>query len=1022
MESLDSFIRRIAPSPLALLCSMTVLSTSPMALAATITTPITAGTGQNITIPADSTVQVASGYAISASGGGIIAGNGTIAITNGDTNAVNSSGGSLISLNGATLTGARGGIWIGIAGQVALTGNTVINTTGSAAGSAGIYVLNNTTVPAGMLDNVTINVTGTHASGNYSAFMGIAVNNASASFNNVTVQGPSADIGASVTNGTLKLSNSNITVNGTDPNGYIGIWPISTNIYGVRNSGVFNGHGGRAELDNVNITVNSLDGASGIVNFNGGSLDMRNSTITVTGTAEAGIYTGTSNGSSNVVNIVNSQINVTGTDSYGLSVSGVSTVTADGLTILMSGASSTGLRVAGTNNVVVTATNSSVTTTGANSTALSMRGTGARTNLTNTKVAAKGVNNIGVMFSGANNVLTMSGGSVTSTENTFQVTGAGAVVNLSDAAVVTAGNAYLLDVQGTGDVALTASTGSELTGNIHSVTQNNAAITLNSDSRWNGAANNIGAVALNGGAFWTMTGDSDVGSLSIDNATLAFAAPDNAFKTLTVRGDYVGNNGLITLNTQLDGDASPSNKLVVEGNTSGQSLLKIVNSNGAGALTSGNGIEVVTVQGASDGHFALNERVAAGAYDYNLYKGAVDGSDDNRNWYLRSTRPVDPVDPVDPVNPVNPEDSGGSTGGGKQVPNIRPEVPVDMVIPSLAIKYASMTADLSSNIEPESWFFTANDATCADDSKQQRTGSENKSVQCSERTPIGEASSQWFSGSWARIFGERGIRDSDSFSSRGPNYDYDSAGVQIGVGVFDHQQANGTLDKLGVYVGYGQIAADVEDMFNSKAGTINMDAYTVGGYWHHASPSRWYTNTIIQSTFYSADAKSTYGKQVNPDGLGLLASLEGGYSHILGNNWTLEPQAQLAYQLVSLDDAQDAYGKFSYGNTESLLSRAGLRLNKAWDTTGVRQLNTWGRVNVWHEFMGESKMTATSLNGQNPVTFTSDLGGTLGGIDVGISGKVSDKVSVYSGAGYSQSLDNSGMKSWNGRIGVSVQW
>ncbi|MDR2240525.1 MAG: autotransporter outer membrane beta-barrel domain-containing protein, partial [Zoogloeaceae bacterium] len=106
--------------------------------------------------------------------------------------------------------------------------------------------------------------------------------------------------------------------------------------------------------------------------------------------------------------------------------------------------------------------------------------------------------------------------------------------------------------------------------------------------------------------------------------------------TFTVTGDYTGNNGLIAINTVLGDDGSPTDKLIVEGDTSGTTRIRIVNAGGAGGRTTGNGIEVVQVDGNSGGIFSLAGRVSAGAYEYNLFQGGIGASAANGDWYLRS--------------------------------------------------------------------------------------------------------------------------------------------------------------------------------------------------------------------------------------------------------------------------------------------------------------------------------------------------------------------------------------------------
>lgn len=92
-----------------------------------------------------------------------------------------------------------------------------------------------------------------------------------------------------------------------------------------------------------------------------------------------------------------------------------------------------------------------------------------------------------------------------------------------------------------------------------------------------------------------------------------------------------------------------------------------------GALTTGNGIELVEVRDASnsaDGTFALGHRVAAGAYEYTLHNGGTGPDAADGNWYLRSFVETPPGSSTTPATPV--------------IPNYRQEAPVNMATPALA--------------------------------------------------------------------------------------------------------------------------------------------------------------------------------------------------------------------------------------------------------------------------------------------------------------------------------------------------
>lgn len=53
--------------------------------------------------------------------------------------------------------------------------------------------------------------------------------------------------------------------------------------------------------------------------------------------------------------------------------------------------------------------------------------------------------------------------------------------------------------------------------------------------------------------------------------------------TMTVHGNYSSNNGLIKFKTMLGGDSSATNTLIVEGDTSGNTNVRVNNLGGKGA-------------------------------------------------------------------------------------------------------------------------------------------------------------------------------------------------------------------------------------------------------------------------------------------------------------------------------------------------------------------------------------------------------------------------------------------------------
>ena len=142
---------------------------------------------------------------------------------------------------------------------------------------------------------------------------------------------------------------------------------------------------------------------------------------------------------------------------------------------------------------------------------------------------------------------------------------------------------------------------------------------------------------------------------SLNNAgTVNFGSAPGT--TLTITGNYVGNGGFVNMNTRLGGDGSQTDRLVVNGSTSGNSTLRVTNVGGTGAQTT-EGIKVVDVAGASNGTFALQgnyviqgqQAIVGGAYAYTLQQNGISTPGDG-DWYLRSSL-VNPP-PAAPAGPL----------------------------------------------------------------------------------------------------------------------------------------------------------------------------------------------------------------------------------------------------------------------------------------------------------------------------------------------------------------------------------
>ncbi len=465
----------------------------------------------------------------------------------------------------------------------------------------------------------------------------------------------------------------------------------------------------------------------------------------------------------------------------------------------------------------------------------------------------------------------------------------------------------------TRSTSVTLADGAELQGLLTDV----AALALSGTSIVTGAFSNVAAVTLADAARWDVTSDSTVGAFDLGSGTLAFAAPSPGYKTVTVAGDFAVNGGTLIFNSPLGDDTSPSDKLVVGGNTSGSGNIVVNNIGGAGAQTV-EGIQLISVAGTSDAAFALSGRAVGGAYEYFLYKGGVSTPSDG-GWYLRSLYTGDPCD-LDPTLPAcTPVDPGP---GPDPNPDPNPEPgpgpgPVDPVDP----------VDPVPVLRPEPGAYLANQGI-ATRMFQQRAHDRG------ERAFDGERAGAWVRVSRDQVHGDvLGQIDARSQSNV----------LQIGSDVA--RWGTTSSGQIGVMLASGR--ADTQAVSNvtgySTRGKVKGDAVGVYGTWvQRASESTGaYVDGWLQYARFDNEVQGEALAKEKYDATTRAASLEAGYSWTLVNRersaWFIQPQVQLTYTDYEGDTLQEANGTIVQdGRAGGLESRVGVRLFGHDNATGNR--------------------------------------------------------------------------------------
>ncbi len=471
---------------------------------------------------------------------------------------------------------------------------------------------------------------------------------------------------------------------------------------------------------------------------------------------------------------------------------------------------------------------------------------------------------------------------------------------------------------------------------------------------------------------------------TLTNAGRAQVGGAGIGNTLTV-SSYFGQGGTVGLNTYLGSDGSPSDRLVVDGGTaSGTSRLAITNVGGPGGATTGDGILVVdAINGGttSSTAFSLAGPVAAGAYEYILFHGSTTGGP-SQSWYLRNT--------------IVPETGGSNTDaapgspplpepGSEPIPLYRPEVAVYAAVPAMVRRLGITTIGTF----------------------HQRRG---------EQSLLDGQGS--LAAGWGRIFGER--MEQRWSGAVDPEFDGRIWGLQTGLDLYGIDRPSGHRDRFGVFFGYARAEGDMRGFAigqrRSPVGKLDLDSKSLGAYWTHIGPSQWYVDAVLMHSWLDGYGRSDRGVRGDLGGGAVTASLEGGYPIALGAGFTLEPQAQLIWQHLSLDRTRDRFSSVAFDNGDSFTGRIGARLQTSF-LLGSTELQPYLTANLWHNFSRTDKVLFDATD----VIPTRFKGSSLE-VGGGLVAKVSTHVSLYATGGYVTALGDDKGHSVRGNLGLRVTW
>lgn len=490
---------------------------------------------------------------------------------------------------------------------------------------------------------------------------------------------------------------------------------------------------------------------------------------------------------------------------------------------------------------------------------------------------------------------------------------------------------------------------------------------ISSNSTLNGATKLVSGTTtlkLSENTIWNMKDDSVVTHLTNSDSIINLSYDDGQTftqgKTLTVKGNYVGNNGQLNIRTVLGDDKSATDRLIVEGNTSGSTTVYVKNAGGSGAATL-NGIELITVNGDESPADAFRQgdaRIAAGAFEYQLKQ-------QGKNWYLTSYQSV---------NEEDNSSEGNSESTETPTPVLRPEA--GSYVANLAAANTLFVMRLNDR---------AGETRYIDPVTEQ------------------ERSSRL----WLRqIGGHNAWRDSNG-QLRTTSHRYVS---QLGADLLTGGFTDSDSWRLGVMAGYARDYNSTHSSVSDYRSKGSVRGYSAGLY------ATWFADDISKKGAY-IDAWAQYSwfkNSVKGDELayesysakGATVSLEAGYGFALNKSfgleaakytWIFQPQAQAIWMGVDHNAHTEANGsRIENDANNNIQTRLGFRtfIRTQEKNSGPHgdDFESFVEMNWIHN----SKDFAVSMNG---VKVEQDGARNLGEIKLGVNGNLNPAASVWGNVG-----------------------
>ena len=380
--------------------------------------------------------------------------------------------------------------------------------------------------------------------------------------------------------------------------------------------------------------------------------------------------------------------------------------------------------------------------------------------------------------------------------------------------------------------------------------------------------------------------DNSLTSLSLNKGTVNLEKTTN-FQTLTIFSNLSG-SGTFNLNTNIA--ENKSDKIVVKGTAEGNHKIGVTNQ---GANVANGKVTLVETNGGNAA-FSLtnpNNRVDLGAYQYFLTK-------EGNNWVLvHSQKALDSTSSVE----TNVPDNTGSNNAASNNPN----VPDYTSIPKKPL--LTNLSNIQVSLRQAQLLLVEDDLSGI----HQRLG----------EVKNGEKGNVWV----RNVNSRQKLAALSTGKSETSGFKQNVHSLQVGAdtAVTDNLRVGG-------FVGRSQANVD----FNGHYGDGKVRSNSVGLYAAYLADNGIYVDNIVKYSRLHANSDHTEKRHYNA----YTISSELGKRFSLANDWTITPQAQLAWTHISSQENEDSLS--------SVYSRIGLRVAKGFALSNGWNLQPYAEVNA----------------------------------------------------------------------------